>query len=147
MEGVRFRDDTGFEGRCEYCRSWWPIDREFWYPKHGLRRCKACWAMYHREHEAGRRKDDIVAEMKRQRSRERYHMNKVRHLAKTAEWKRANREHVAAYNREYRARRRGYSPGVSGDGDDGRDRAPDNQGVSQLNIGGAPVTLHAETAA
>ena len=106
MIGVRFRADLGFEGRCDYCRSWWPIDEEFWQPASGLRRCKACWALYHREHEAGRRKDEIVAAMKRQRNRERYHMNKDRYLQATRAWKARNRERIAAYNKAYRERQR-----------------------------------------
>lgn len=42
MIGVRFREDTGFEGRCEECRGWWPMDSEFWLLTKGLRRCRAC---------------------------------------------------------------------------------------------------------
>lgn len=42
MIGVRHREDTGFEGRCEECRGWWPLDAEFWLLTKGLRRCRAC---------------------------------------------------------------------------------------------------------
>ena len=96
----------GFEGQCDYCGDWWPLTVEFWYPKHGLRRCKACWATYHREHEAGRRSDDILRRLKNQRDRERYYTNRPARLAANRKWKEANRERVAEYNRAYRERRR-----------------------------------------
>lgn len=96
----------GFEGQCEYCRDWWPLTVEFWYPKHGLRRCKACWAAYHRQHEAGRMRNDIIHSLKTQRDRERYYANRAQRLAANRAWKAANRDRIAAYNREYRERRR-----------------------------------------
>lgn len=42
MIGVRWRPDTLFEGRCEECRGWWPLDDEFWIVTKGFRRCRAC---------------------------------------------------------------------------------------------------------
>lgn len=42
MTGVRWRDDTGFEGQCEVCREYWPLDQEFWQLPKGFRRCRAC---------------------------------------------------------------------------------------------------------
>ena len=44
MTGVRWREDVGFEGRCEQCREWWPITGEHWNAaRHGgWKRCKAC---------------------------------------------------------------------------------------------------------
>jgi hypothetical protein len=39
---VRFREDVGFEFRCPTCRTFWPLSREFWYPRRGMRRCLAC---------------------------------------------------------------------------------------------------------
>lgn len=104
MEGVRHREDTGFEGQCEYCRTWWPLDTEFWRPHAGLRRCEACWALYKREHEAGRRADEIVRLMKNTRGREAYYMNRPQRLESNRRWKAANRERVREYNREYRRR-------------------------------------------
>ena len=43
MTGVRFREG-GFEGRCETCREYWPLDSAFWriHPNVGWRRCRAC---------------------------------------------------------------------------------------------------------
>lgn len=41
MEGVRWRD--GPEGKCNYCREWWPITEEFWYlGANTFRMCRAC---------------------------------------------------------------------------------------------------------
>jgi hypothetical protein len=41
VRGVRFREE-GWEGQCDQCRQWWPLDTEAWRPKHGLRVCYAC---------------------------------------------------------------------------------------------------------
>lgn len=41
MRGVRWREE-GWEGQCDECRQWWPLDLEAWRPIHGLRRCYAC---------------------------------------------------------------------------------------------------------
>lgn len=47
--GVRWRDDLGFELRCEDCAyrrqfaCFWPLTREFWDPERGMSRCRACW--------------------------------------------------------------------------------------------------------
>ena len=42
MTGVRWRPDTGFEGKCDRCLEWWPLDRTCWFPDHGMKRCRAC---------------------------------------------------------------------------------------------------------
>jgi hypothetical protein len=48
MQGVRWNDDEGhFEGRCDACALWWPIEpetrHEFWPVRgRGLRICRAC---------------------------------------------------------------------------------------------------------
>lgn len=70
MTGVRFRTASGFEGRCDMCREWWPIDTEFWDPKHGLSRCRACLRAF--KNETARRKyasDAQWAERKRLEAR------------------------------------------------------------------------------
>ena len=47
--GVRFREDVGWELRCEGCAyrrnqvSYWPLTHEFWDPDRGMGRCRACW--------------------------------------------------------------------------------------------------------
>lgn len=52
--GVRYREDVGFEMRCESCsrkgiESYWPLDLEFWNVNKGMTRCKACWTEYERQ--------------------------------------------------------------------------------------------------
>lgn len=56
MTGVRWREDTGFEGRCDDCKEYWPLDEEFWTPKHGLVRCRGCHNEVRRERERGQRR-------------------------------------------------------------------------------------------
>lgn len=47
--GVRFREDVGWELRCEGCAyrrnqvCYWPLTHEFWDPERGMGRCRACW--------------------------------------------------------------------------------------------------------
>jgi len=105
MTGVRFREG-GFEGRCEYCRSWWPLEVAYWMPRGGLRRCKACYAEYHRLKERGRSATEANRELKLANGRIAYRLNRVERLAYNRRWKAANRERVAEYNRRYRAERR-----------------------------------------
>lgn len=58
MTGVRWREDTGFEGRCDYCREYWPLDVEFWQvTKVSMRMCKACIREYYRLAQRKRRAD------------------------------------------------------------------------------------------
>jgi hypothetical protein len=42
MTGVRYREDIGFEGRCDYCREWWPLEDDFWRLGRSFRKCRAC---------------------------------------------------------------------------------------------------------
>jgi hypothetical protein len=42
MKGCRFRADVGYEGKCNSCVEWWPLTDEFWYPRQGMARCRAC---------------------------------------------------------------------------------------------------------
>ncbi len=53
MTGVRFREDT-FQGQCETCHEWWPISTEFWLPRWGVRRCRACVMAHRRDHQNAR---------------------------------------------------------------------------------------------
>lgn len=36
----------GREWRCKTCLAWLPTDAEFWYPRRGLARCRACQQEY-----------------------------------------------------------------------------------------------------
>lgn len=43
MTGVRWGHIDGWEGRCDACAEWLPLDPEFWPVKgRGLRVCRAC---------------------------------------------------------------------------------------------------------
>jgi hypothetical protein len=58
MRDVRYRADSGFEGKCEACREWWPIDPECWQvSRAAFRICRACVAEYGRLAQARRRED------------------------------------------------------------------------------------------
>jgi hypothetical protein len=58
VTGVRYREDTGFQGRCDYCLEWWPLDGEFWQiSKRSFRMCLACVRDYSRLKQAERRQD------------------------------------------------------------------------------------------
>jgi hypothetical protein len=61
MTGVRWREDTGFEGKCDDCREYWPLDVEFWSLKHGLVRCHACHLEVRRQRESGRRRTAFMS--------------------------------------------------------------------------------------
>lgn len=41
VRGVRFTAD-GWDGQCDECRQWWPLEADSWVPRTGLRRCRAC---------------------------------------------------------------------------------------------------------
>ena len=56
MTGVRWREDTGYEGRCDDCKEYWPLDDEFWSPKHGLARCRGCYLARRAQREHGRKR-------------------------------------------------------------------------------------------
>lgn len=103
---MRHREDTGFEAKCLYCGEWWPITLEYWKPRGGMARCKACWTLYHRMHEAGRRLDEFVVEAKRQAERIRYRTHRPARLTANLAWKAAHKEHIRAYNKAYRAKNR-----------------------------------------
>jgi hypothetical protein len=60
VTGCRFREDTGFEGKCDRCLSWWPISREFWSTKQGMKRCRACLSEITNERNRIRRSDPAV---------------------------------------------------------------------------------------
>lgn len=101
----RWRED-GWQLQCRTCGDWWPLTVEFYDPKHGTARCRACWAEYQRQYQRGRRLDEGVVTGIRAARRAKYRANREAHLAATRRWKAANRERIAAYQREYRARRK-----------------------------------------
>lgn len=52
--GIRYRDDVGFEARCGDCRTYWPLDLEYWDPAHGMVRCRGCHRDSRRARDRGR---------------------------------------------------------------------------------------------
>lgn len=103
MTGVRFREDT-FEGQCHYCRSWWALTVDNWFPKNGLQRCRPCMAEYKRLKERGYSQEAAHRELKLVNGRIAYRLNREERLAYNRKWKAANRDKIAAYNAAYRAR-------------------------------------------
>ena len=107
MRDVRVRDDA-FEGRCDYCGEYLPLTAEFWPMRNaGLRRCKACVREYKRLHQRGYRGSLRLA-LWRANQRATYRAltfeEKERRREVNRQWKAAHRDHIAEYNRAYRAR-------------------------------------------
>jgi hypothetical protein len=72
VNGCRFREDVGFEGKCNSCVEWWPITDEFWYPRQGMSRCRACINVSQRRGARRKRAMDaaLAAEARRKYRRE-----------------------------------------------------------------------------
>jgi hypothetical protein len=100
--GVRYRDDTGFEMRCDSCPNsplYWPLTTEFWDTRAGFSRCRACWLVHWRHRaEALRRADP---EQVRARERRNYRRNRRVILIKRREYYARNREEILVKRREY----------------------------------------------
>jgi hypothetical protein len=102
---IRYRPD-GFEAKCLMCHEWHPLTLDYWYPKHGMVRCKACLRAYRAAWQRGKRRDEAWAEGVRECRRVTYRANREERLAATDRWRAQNRERIAAYMRDYRARNR-----------------------------------------
>lgn len=81
MTGVRY-GELGFEGRCDGCSLYWPLDAEFWPRGRGLRHCRAC-----------------EQELMNLRAR----VRRDAHVAYNRAWRAANRD---SYNAKVRDRQR-----------------------------------------
>lgn len=83
MIGVRYVEDR-WEGRCEECTDWWPLELDFWWPRHGLRKCRACIRERHNESSrAYYGRNPVAASPEtRKRWRDWYAANKDRERAK-----------------------------------------------------------------
>jgi hypothetical protein len=109
MRDVRIREGE-FEGKCDYCGEYLPLTFEFW-PRenHGLRRCKACLREYKRLRQE-KYKGSLRLAVWRANQRVHYRSlapeERARRLEANRQWKAAHREHIAAYNRAYRERRK-----------------------------------------
>jgi hypothetical protein len=108
VTGVRWRPE-GFEGRCEYCRDWFPIEPEFWdMARRSFRKCRACVREDERISQALKRLDPARIEADRQKSRE--YRATLRRYGLAHEyghrWYMNNREKLCAERRErYRQQR------------------------------------------
>ncbi len=54
-----------FELRCEQCAAnrtpcYWPLTTEFWSPKQGMSRCRACWRAFDTERHGRRRRERMA---------------------------------------------------------------------------------------
>lgn len=81
MTGVRFTEE--WEGKCDACAQWWPLSDEFWYPRQGVRRCRAC--INETQTRSARRTRAEVEAIRRSQ-----------HLRYQREWARAKRQRRAA---------------------------------------------------
>ena len=86
---VRWRDDVGWEYQCPDCRSFWPLDPEFW-PQRRMTRCRACANAKDRGYES-----------KRAYSRSYYRANRTRILERQRDYGQAHRDAVLANKRAY----------------------------------------------
>lgn len=102
---VRWRPD-GFELKCLMCGEWQTLDLDHWYPKHGMVRCRACLRAYRAAWQREKRRDTAWAEGVKECRRIKYRVNRPERLAATQAWRARNRERIAAYMREYRAKHR-----------------------------------------
>ena len=102
---IRYRAPI-FEARCRTCAEWLPLDLDHWTPSHGMARCKACLRAYQTAWQRGKRGDEAWAEGVKEARRVKYRCEREERLAATNRWRAANRDRIAAYMREYRARRR-----------------------------------------
>jgi hypothetical protein len=102
---VRWDPEMGeFEAQCGDCaaaarRSYWPLTRDFWDPRLGVQRCRACQNT--RRRLARRAKIDVRA-----KARAYYHGHREHRLAWRKAWHAANRERVNAERRAAYAAKR-----------------------------------------
>ena len=95
---VRWREDVGFELRCEVCSyrkqaCYWPLTSEFWVVNKGLSRCRSCW----NEYENGRRmRKNISAIAKKNAERREY----------SRTWRQRRREYNRVWMQNKRERER-----------------------------------------
>jgi ribosomal protein L35 len=108
VRDVRYRNPDGFEGKCEGCLDWFPIDVEFWPRGRGLRHCRVC----EREKTTLRmrelRGDPVVRESQQAQHLTYYRANREWILAKRRETHRLRRLNDAAYLERQRAYQREY---------------------------------------
>ena len=106
LSRVRWRDG-GFEVQCPLCAEFLPLSEEFWYPRSGVARCRACWSEYRRLHQRGRMADEGMRRVTRFKNRLHYQANRDHYKARNAAWKARNQDRIRAYNTAVYAVRKG----------------------------------------
>ncbi len=107
---VRWREDVGWEYRCDACTErgegmrFWPLTEEYWNHRRGMARCRACWLAFDRqkarEYRATHREARLAYE------RERYRANRRVYLIKRREYYERRKDYIRAKARErYYARK------------------------------------------
>lgn len=89
--------------RCESCATkggpyWWPLTKEFWDPRLGFARCRAC-------HNAARRKARRAAMDPNAKQRQYYREHREHRLAWVHDYRARNRERINELRRAAYARR------------------------------------------
>jgi hypothetical protein len=83
------------------------VTDEFWFPKGGVTRCRACWNEYRRLRQRGYLEDEATRVVTRMKNRLHYAANREKYAADNAAWKAANRDRIRAYNAAYVALHKG----------------------------------------
>jgi hypothetical protein len=109
--GLRWREDTGIEKRCDYCpkREYWPLTDEFWQMRQTFTRCKACLAKQKYESQKRRYAQDAkrrLANLEYQRKYRRESKLATRIRNQQRYWEDPDRHRAAARERYYRNRDR-----------------------------------------
>ena len=99
---VRWRDG-GMEARCPLCEDYLPTTEEYWNPRGGVTRCRACWAEYFRLHQLGYTDDEAVRRCRRMKNKLAYAVTREARCAYNRRYKATHVERVAAYNAARRA--------------------------------------------
>ena len=99
MTGARFRDGV-WEGKCDACLEWMPLDTGHWYPRHGVRRCIFCLNTAQAERQKARRgADPAYREGCNEAQRAKRHANRDAFLEYQRRWYRANRDAILTKKR------------------------------------------------
>ena len=93
---VRWKDG-GFEAKCPLCSEFLAVTEEFWFPRSGVTRCRACWTEYRRLRQRGYMADEAMRRVTRIKNRMHYQANREQYGAMNAAWKARNRPRVKAY--------------------------------------------------
>lgn len=121
--------DEAFEMQCDACLDFLPMTAEFWVPKHGYARCRAC---YHdaynarqRERNRVRRSDPAyrIAEVAAHRAKRHANPDQVREARR--EWYRMNRDRILSMRRASYWSRKTASPELLKSNVERVDNAPD----------------------